>query len=315
MYPWTLSGVQTFSKGAETTHYIAAKTGNGNIGDLPYESGLVHSSVKLDSAIAVGNDTIYCKFIQPFAAGTTPVVFVTPRYTSSSYPYMWRVWNVTNEGFNVILMRQKGLTYAGWPKQYVAYFAIAKGQSKDANGKIFTVSDTTMTFTSGATIVRAISFGQKLTNPMALIQMQTFNRNCAGILRLRANGPTDSTITVRMQLDSTDYNNKTIMPATPVTENLGWITISNDTTTNGIAIITNNGANTGKVIATPSISSTCTLIKDVNATKAFVYNINGTKVDEISLTEGQGTLDVINLSSGMYIIRTNANHATKFIKQ
>jgi hypothetical protein len=105
------------------------------------------------------------------------------------------------------------------------------------------------------------------------------------------------------------------MPATPVTENLGWITISNDTTTNGISIITNNGANTGKVIATPSISSTCTLIKDVNATKAFVYNINGTKVDEISLTEGQATLDVINLSSGIYIIRTNANHATKFIKK
>ena len=315
MFPWTLSGVQTFSKGAETTHYIAGKTGNGKIGDLPYEAGFVHNTVKPDSAIAVGNDTVYCKFVQPFAEGTTPVVFATPRYTSSTYPYMWRVWNVTNEGFKVILMRQKGLTYAGWPKQYVAYFAIAKGQSKDANGKIFTVGDTIMKFTSGATIIRSIAFGQKLSNPMALVQMQTLNRNCAGILRLRANGPTDSTITVRIQLDSTDVDNKTIMPTTPVIEDLGWITISNDTTTNGISIITNNAANKGKVIVTPFVTSTCTLIKDVIATKALIYNINGIKVDEISLNEGQATLDVIKLPSGIYIIRTNGNHSTKFIKQ
>src|SRR5574344_894330 len=158
-FPWTLSGYQTmYSGAAETTHYIAAKPGNGTIGNLNYEAGFIHSASKLDSTITVGKDTVYCPFVVPFAEGTKPIVFVTPRYTTMSYPYMWRVWDITNKGFKVILQRQEGISLAGFLKQNVAYFAIDKGKTKFGEGKMLRVDTTSIRF-KNKSILYQTSYG------------------------------------------------------------------------------------------------------------------------------------------------------------
>src|SRR5574344_63137 len=317
LFPWTLSGYQTFystKNNTESTHYIVAKTGNGTIGSLTYESGYVHNALKLDSAVLVGNDTVYCPFVTPFDDGVIPVVFATPRYTTSYYPYMWRVWNVTNKGFNIILQRQAGLsaTYAGWPKQYVAYFAISQGQSADGKGKLFTVGNTDIKFTSKV-VMRTLGFNKKIIDPMIMGQLQTLNRKCAGILRFRSTPVTDSTTTIRLQLDSTDVSNNDISYLNPLTENIGWITISTDTTKTGIDDVKGNVKST--IVITPSVATDAVLVKDEGAYRAYVYNLNGLKVMENEMCEGQVTLTVSELPKGVYIIRTDKNNVSRFIKR
>lgn len=312
-YPWTLSGYQTFYSGAETSHYIAAKPGNGTIGDLNYEAGYIHDEVNVDSTITIGKDTVYCPFKTPFAEGTTPVVFVTPRYTSMTYPYMWRVWDITNKGFKVILQRQEGITLAGFLKQNVAYFAIDRGKANFGDNKLITVDTTTVIFKNKALSYK-IEFGKALNDPICLCQLQSFNRKFAAILRTRKSGADSLYTTVRLQPDST-ATNAVLTASNFDMENIGWIAISTDTTGTETGINEEQVSSNGTVTVYPAVAQNDILIRDDKAATACIYNLNGMKMMELKLTDGSITADVTELPAGMYVIRTSANNTTKFLKQ
>ena len=75
--------------------------------------------------VRVGGDTKQYKFKQPF--DEAPVVFVT-RISTLKYPVKARAWEITKDGFKVVLTRQVeaskyGKTISG---QRVSFHAIEK---------------------------------------------------------------------------------------------------------------------------------------------------------------------------------------------
>lgn len=255
------------------TSYLVAKAGTGKIGNLSYEAGI--------SGNCAANDTVDVTFTQEFAEA--PVVLASPIMaisTTERYPVLPRVFDVTTSGCKVVLQRQQALNESNAIKRTVkfSYVALEKGQTKDEAGKLITVKDTTVSFTSKSTLGTDIAFGEKLKDAAFLIQMQTLNNPALAVLRTRPLSlyqTTDSTGTrIRLQVDDTSTETAPSRN-NPWEERLGWITISEDSShVTAIKGITDHKTATG--------------------TKA-VYTING-------ILTGKN-LD--ELPSGIYIVREN----------
>lgn len=255
------------------TSYLVAKAGTGKIGNLSYEAGI--------SGNCAANDTVDVTFTQEFAEA--PVVLASPIMaisTTERYPVLPRVFDVTTSGCKVVLQRQQALNESNAIKRTVkfSYVALEKGQTKDEAGKLITVKDTTVSFTSKSTLGTDIAFGEKLKDAAFLIQMQTLNNPALAVLRTRPLSlyqTTDSTGTrIRLQVDDTSTETAPSRN-NPWEERLGWITISEDYShVTAIKGITDHKTATG--------------------TKA-VYTING-------ILTGKN-LD--ELPSGIYIVREN----------
>lgn len=306
-YPWTLSGYQTFTKGNEFSSYLVSKVGNGKIGSLNYEAGYVKNGS--GSELPVGNDSIEVTFNTPFAE--TPVVFATPRYSSSNYPYMWRVWDVTPTGFKLILQRQKGLdaTISNFAKQRVAYIAIEKGCSSIDNGKVINVGTKNMTFTNlGST--EKLDYGTTVTNPLFLCQLQSYNRKVAAFLRTGSMGPRPEYCMVRMVPDSSDVDNCGMSRSNPFKEQVAWITVSDDTAS-GISELSED--------YNPSLSvamdGDCITVMDEESSLVSVFSVDGKKIISSKIINGSTKIDLSCQSNGIYIINTDTGKNYKFIKK
>ncbi len=255
------------------TSYLVAKAGVGKIGNLNYEAGV--------SGNQAANDTVSLSFTQEFTEA--PVVLVSPIMaisTTERYPVLPRVFDVTPTGCKVVLQRQQALNESNALKRTVkfSYVAIEKGQTKDEAGKLITVKDTTVSFTSKTTLGTDIAFGEKLKDAAFLVQMQTLNNPALAVLRTRPLGlytSADSTGTrIRLQVDDTST---ATAPSrnNPWEERLGWVAISEDSQfVTAIKGVTDRKPTTGE--------------------KA-VYTINGTLTGK-SLNE---------LPAGVYIVREN----------
>lgn len=206
------SDKESTSTSKVSSTFIAAKAGRGQIGALHYEAGRVND----------GN-SISCKrvyevtFTEPFA--TTPVVLCTPRVSSSSATaVMWRVFDVTPEGFKIILLKEStiGNTVAG----PCAYFAIEKGRGSNGQGTIFNVGDAEVTFGRSA---ETIEYGYEVENPRPLMQLQTNADEAAANLRYYNNQATSCD--ARMMVDKTDTE-KVLSTTVNTTERVGYVVLS-----------------------------------------------------------------------------------------
>lgn len=254
------------------TSYIVAKVGTGKIGNLSYEAGI--------SANCSADDTVSVAFTEAF--DEAPVVLATPIMaisTTERYPVLPRVFDVTAKGCKVVLQRQQALIDKKELKRTLkfSYVAIEKGQTNDGNGKLITVKDTTMSFTSKVTL-KDVSFGEKLEEATFLVQMQTLNTPALAVLRTRPVSlyqDADSVGTrVRLQIDDTS-NAKAPTNNAPWEERIGWVAISKD-------------------------SKFATAIKGVTDNKAYdtrrvVYTINGVMTGK----------DLNQLPAGIYIVKEN----------
>lgn len=254
------------------TSYIVAKVGTGKIGNLSYEAGI--------SDNCSADDTVSVAFTKAF--DEAPVVLATPIMaisTTERYPVLPRVFDVTAKGCKVVLQRQQALIDKKELKRTLkfSYVAIEKGQTNDKNGKLITVKDTTMSFTSKVTL-KDVSFGEKLEEATFLVQMQTLNTPALAVLRTRPVSlyqDTDSVGTrVRLQIDDTSKAKAPTNNA-PWEERIGWVAISKD-------------------------NKFATAIKGVTDNKAYdtrrvVYTINGVMTGK----------DLNQLPAGIYIVKEN----------
>ena len=228
---WT----NTTATKAETSNFISAKPGNGKIGELNYETGYVSNGDGISSANAgsYGSDVVEVTFQQPFAEA--PVVMITPLHTSATLPVlMWRVFDVTKEGFKFQLQYESTQTKS-MTQRKVCYFAIDKGTGKDGNGALFTVGCKEMTFKSANV---ALDYDTTLVNPIMLAQLQSFNYQAAAILRLASVGEANARL--RMQVDPTNTN-MVLTTSRSATENVGYILISEDPEPVGINTVQDSG--------------------------------------------------------------------------
>ena len=305
-YPWSKSYYQTFDK-SETSTFIVAKQGVGKVGELNYEASYITDDE--GSEKRVGTDEVQVTFKQPFS--TTPVVLATPYKYNTKYPIMWRIYDVTPQGFKIVMRREKSYTGNITPS-YCAYLAVETGQSKDGYGKIISAGTDTITYKTNT--AKQLEFGgYELTNPMLLVQTQSLNRDAAMILRINKS-MTSTAARIRAQIDSTDVDNLTISAKMPLTEAFGWITISDDPDyVSGITPQTNTAAAALRVVIRRDGNAIS--ITDPSATVATLYNTRGQQYATIPLNEGQTTYNTAALPAGLYIIKTNAAHTVKFIKR
>ncbi len=297
------SDANDFSKGEEKASYLVVQPGNGTLGTLHYEAGLLKNDGK---DLRVGGDTVEYKFNEPFKEA--PVVFVTPISTYKKCPLLARVWDITNEGFKVVLTRQYGTkeTYPNILTQRLSYVAIEKGVGA-ANGKKFTVGDSLLTF-KYPTSTNTIEFAEEQEDPVFLCQYQTFNSDILTILRQKAPGVTSTECVLRIGVDTTDPN-KSLGSANPLVERVGWMTISTDKNATGIHTVESSKANDLSV----EVSGGVLNVYDAQASSVRVYTVSGSNVASAQLTEGAAHFPIDAMPSGVLIVKTNTGKAVKLV--
>ena len=307
-FPWNAldSDPNDLSSGTEHASFIVAKPGNGTLGSLHYETGLITDEA--DKTVRVGGDTIEYKFKQPFAE--TPVVFVTPNSTLQ-YPVKARAWEITKDGFKVVLTRQVEASKFGKAivKQRVSFFAIEKG-STTAFDKIISVGNQDMEFTS--TVSRyQLNFGKELNNPKLIFQYQSFNRPLLSLMRLISLDDlyeTKSYAYIKVFADTSDPN-KTISRKKPLRETVGWMAISDDPDATGIQDVV--------VAETPNLSvevnGGMVNIRDAKATAVAVYTASGAKVASANFQGGEAHFDLASLPEGILVIKANSGKFSKLV--
>lgn len=273
---WTAgSTADAEMKSAETYAYMAAKAGTGSVGNLAYEAGITTKRLAVGSATE-GADTAIVTFKTPFAE--VPVVLVSPynySVATGAYPVTARPFDITNEGFKIVLKRQ-AVGPTGFRDCNVSYFAIERGQVHDNNGHVVVVGDTTVTFNNSVSTVPIYYGGDaKLANPVFLTQLQTIDRPVLAVLRVGATGAGEYSTKVRLQIDDTDTNNSGVSTSTPVVERVGFIAIADE-----------DGSEVSGIYGIRNASDT---IAD------GVYSLNGVKV----------AANIDNLSKGVYIVKKN----------
>ena len=195
-----------------TSNFIALKPGRGKLGNLDYEAGRVNNGSSLSC-----KQEYEVTFSEPFES--TPVVLCMPRVSNANIAaVMWRVYDVTPEGFKVKLLKESNVTnVVAGPCSFVAF---EKGQGTNGEGIIFTVGDAEFTFSN---ISQTLDYGYELTNPRLLMQLQTNNDDAAANLRYFS--VQNSACEVRMIVDKSDTD-KVLSTNVKTTERVGFIVIS-----------------------------------------------------------------------------------------
>ena len=306
-FPWNaLESDPNKFTGTEHASFIVAKPGNGTLGSLHYETGLITDEA--GKMVRVGGDTIEYKFKQPFAEA--PVVFVTP-ISTLKYPVKARAWEITKDGFKVVLTRQVEASKFGKVivKQRVSFFAIEKG-STTAFDKIISVGNQDMEFLNNYTRYQ-LNFGKELNNPKLIFQYQSFNRPLLSLLRLMSLDDlykTKSYANLRVFADTSDPN-KTISNLKPISETVGWMAISDDSDATGIQDVV--------VAETPNLSvevnGGMVNVRDAKATAVAVYTASGAKVASANFQGGEAHFDLASLPAGILVIKANSGKFSKLV--
>lgn len=298
---WEYGGFQTTLSRAESTDFMVMRSGQHQYGNITMEVA--------ESDLRIKRDSMWIAFKTPFPEGVTPVVFTTVKNTSQNN-FTPKVWNITNEGFAVKILRQAQLEDATTTSlsAKIFYVAASPGTATIENGsKLLTVGTSTERV-GGGVIPRSISFknaeGEPYTiiNPYILCGPQTNNYDCAAIYRL-ASYLTDETviedntvetctgIKIVRQTDNTD----TDMPIDNATLNgdlMGWIIVSDNPNHTSVTDVKNEQ---------PRMYISNRRIMVEGNEPYEIYNSNGIRFASDA-----------TLPSGIYIVKTK-NQKTKVV--
>lgn len=225
-FPWSLADNQTMNRD-DRADFLSLPRGNGTLGGLHYEASQI-AAEQMDSAYAtnaygkVNNDTAYIHFNQPFAEDVTPVVFVSVPTSRDTYPLMWKVFDVTHEGFKIRLCREYGRPEKTFISETVLYLAVEQGQGQLMDGKLITVGRAAEAV--GGITARTIEFGDTLVNPLLWGEPQTANESRAAITRYSSLNNTS--VRIRRTIDGSEPR-----VSGSATEDFGWMVISDGTAT------------------------------------------------------------------------------------
>lgn len=130
--PWTetLGNAMEFTK-TETTDYVIMRRGNFNIGGLSIEVDTCGAEGTHGAKRMSKGEEVEVKFKQPFPEGVVPIVLLQNVSSSSSgAPATPKVYNITNTGFTMKLVKQAAASYTkNITAQYVYYLAITPGEA------------------------------------------------------------------------------------------------------------------------------------------------------------------------------------------
>lgn len=235
-FPWNEGDYEQTITEPETTDFMVVRKGAHQIGDITMEVG--------ESASKIKNDTTWICFATPFPEGVTPVVIANVLSRYKAYPYVVKVWDITNKGFAVKLARQAAVdettsTFAG---QDIFYVAATPGTAKMEDGKILTVGRNTEDKVDGrrareVNLVDETGNAIGLFSPIMLFGPQTNNYDCASVYRISSyttdesntdikDMPATTGVKIIRQKDKTNETIKEIDNATNNGDIMGWIAVS-----------------------------------------------------------------------------------------
>lgn len=301
-FPWNEGDYEQTITEPETTDFMVLRKGAHQIGGITMEVG--------ESANKIKNDTTLISFATPFPEGVTPVVIANVLSRYKAYPYVVKVWDITNKGFAVKLARQAAVdettsTFAG---QDIFYVAATPGTAKMDDGKILTVGRSTEDKVDGRR-ARDVNFVDEsgnavaLFNPVMLFGPQTNNYDCASVYRISSdltdednvdveNVPATTGVKIIRQKDKTNETIKEIDNATNNGDFMGWIAISTPK---------EGESNIQGTIATAPFK--------VSVRDGHVI-VDGTDNYRIYAISGQQVSRTVRLSRGIYVVKAG-NHSVK----
>lgn len=302
--PWTLTSPVDF-KTAETIDYLILPPDTV----MHLNDDMMLISQKVGSVKGVEVSVV---FPEEFPEGVTPVVVAQQNTTVTSYaPVTVRVYDITNKGFKVKLVRQEGVT-STFNAQNVNYFACSPGQIAIGSGKLLTVGVDNVTPCGGSSR-QTITFKDKegntlsLMNPYIIAGAQTNNYAASSIMRLHSTTKDDNggvyCGSFRRQVDGT-YTGGESNVAKVNGDYVGWMIISDDPegTGNEEPIIVKPGTETG-IISTAANNALSVSVSDgiidCSDKDASVYNAAGQRV---SLNK--------KVPAGIYVV-TNGKKSVK----
>lgn len=239
--PWTLPEPVAFDK-AEAIDYISLPA--DTVYHLTPTFTLITQSIGM-----VKGDEVQVTFPEAFPEGVTPVVVAQQKSSLNAAPVVPKVYDVTNTGFKIRLVRQEGITTT-FNGQSTFYYAATPGQVSLGEGKLLTVGRNAQTPVGGSSRQNVALLAPEgdtlaLINPTIVAAPQTNNYAKASIFRLHSTTKTDLGVTsmsIRRQVDPAS----TVTDANSAAKNgdiVGWFIISDDPTATGDepAVITPTG--------------------------------------------------------------------------
>jgi len=285
--PWAYQKVTSLTK-EDNIPYLILSTGDYNFGGLTATAG------KKDTVSSVWKHVV---FNTPF--DTIPVVFANQSQATSANATTVRVRNISKSGFDVKLQKETAVKTA-MPTESVSYFAIKPGTGVMDNRKI--IVGRTPDKTVGS-VYKSMNYGDSIANPIFISQMQTCN---------------DDTVTagLRCLYISSKYTNvvkqreRSTGISTTLPETGGWMVI------NPVSLSPENVNSPSSELFGfyPNPVKDCIYLTS-NITEYFnleIYNLVGVLIKNVSIKENK--IDVSDMKSGCYIIRTLHHGSNKFIK-
>lgn len=285
--PWSYQNISTLSR-EEKVPYFILPSGTEEVGGLKTTSGRV----------SVSGTWTKVNFATPF--DSIPVVFASQILSQTAFATTVRVRNVTKNGFEAKLQKEAAIATPLYSEQ-VSYMAISTGKGT-LNGNSIIVGKTADNYVGGT--YRTISYGESITNPVFLSQMQTCNDDTVTAV-LRCLSVTDQYANIVKQRErSTGKTNQ-------LAEMAGWIVTSE---------VPNVAQSTGKVTM-PELSFYPNPVKDIiyfdginnfETNELSIFDMAGVLVKRVKFTENE--IDVSTLMPGYYFLKMNDKVPAKFVK-
>ena len=234
------------------------------------------------------------------AFDSVPVVMATTASTNNTIPTTLRVKNVTKTGFEVKLQKESKIT-TPLVAEIFSYMAVKPGIGSVNGNKIIVGRTADNAVGNAVTQYAKISFGETITNPIFLTQMQTCNDDSVtATLRCRSVLTTEARVFKQREV-SMGYTASANETAGYIIINPDVIQAVDETQIQHLSLYPNPVKN--RIYFSQSLSSN---------TKVDIYNMCGELVVSRILTEN--SIDISKLPSGYYLLKTSEGTNSKFVK-
>ena len=288
LLPWSYQNISTLTN-EEKLSYFIIKPGRYDFDGL---SALVSKTIATASWTKMN-------FSTPF--DTVPVVLVSPTTDNNEIPFVVRVRNITKTGFEVKLQKESKTT-TSLASEIFSYIAIEQGVGR-VNGNKIKVGRTAENGVGNAiTQYARIMYDETIENPVFIAQLQTCN---------------DDTVTASLRCRSVLTTEARVFKQRELS--LGFMDSAFETA--GYILLNPDIYNELDKVENPELSLFPNPVADrlfikgrISGSILFeIYNLYGMKVK--SEMSNNNYIDVSNLQTGCYYLKSNGFPVLKFLKK
>ena len=234
------------------------------------------------------------------AFDSIPVVFVSTTSSNNAFPTTLRVRNVTKTGFDIKIQKESGISTA-IATEIFSYMAVKQGTGLVNGNRIIVGKTADNAVGNAVTQYARIVYPETITNPIFLAQMQTCNDDTVtATLRCRSVLSTEARVFKQREV-SMGFT-------TSATETAGYILINPDV----IQAVETPELTQLSVYPNPVVDKLYFNRNFTNVLKIQVFTLYGEMV--LSKTLNGNSMDVSELPSGCYLLKTSEHTISKFVK-